>query len=295
MQGLLLRQESFLLIKFRLRFFYSTLVGLTRHCLSSTIEAATVREAFCVFKKWLIGDMGTPGEYQHTQIHWYSLAAVAAVLAVVLVLSYVNRKDPKNSRRLLVGVAVFHIAFEILWRLIYLFVKGDSVLCWWPMYPCNLGGVLIPIAALFKWGKLKKMFYLFGFVGGVLTFALPEGIFSSDVMVFPIVKSILQHTGLLMIPLMEYICGTYRSTLKDMGWVVGGCLIHLVNCEGIDRLLGFDGDYMFFRSGMPFVIPGVPQFITLSVFALAVFTLLSFLSDIKGSLKFIKSSKSACS
>ncbi len=248
-----------------------------------------------MLKNWLIGNMGTPGEYQYTQIHWYTLAAVATVLVIALVLSYVNRSNPKRSRTLLVGVAVFHIAFEILWRLIYLFVKQDSILCWWPMYPCNLGGLLVPIAALFKLGKLKKMFYLFGFVGGVLTFALPEGIFSSDVMVFPIVKSILQHTGLLMIPLMEYITGTYCSTLKDMGWVVGGCLIHLVNCEGIDRLLGFDGDYMFFRSGMPFVIPGVPQFITLSVFALAVFALLSILSDIKGSLKFIRSRKSACS
>ena len=248
-----------------------------------------------MFKNWLIGDMGTPGEYQYTQIHWYTLAAVAAVLTIALALSYVNRKDPKRSRSLLVAVAVFHIAFEVLWRLIYLFVKQDSILCWWPMYPCNLGGLLVPIAALLKQSKLKKMFYLFGFVGGVLTFAMPEGIFSSDVMVFPIVKSILQHTGLLMIPLMEYITGTYRSTLKDMGWVVAGCLIHLVNCEGIDRLLGFDGDYMFFRSGMPFVIPGVPQFITLSVFALAVFALLSFLSDIKGSLKFIRSKKSACS
>lgn len=64
-----------------------------------------------------------------------------------------------------------------------------------------------------------------------------------------------------------------------MGWVFVGLLIHLVNCEGITRLLGFDGDYMFFRSGMPFVIPGVPQYITLSVFALFVLVTLSVLSD----------------
>ena len=79
--------------------------------------------------------------------------------------------------------------------------------------------------------------------------------------------------------------------MKDLGWVIGGCLIHILNCEGIDRLLGFDGDYMFFRSGMPFVIPGVPQFITLSVFALIVLTLLSFLCDVKGSVAFLKSLK----
>ena len=135
------------------------------------------------------------------------------------------------------------------------------------------------------------MFYLFGFVGGVLTFAISDGIFSSDVLVFPILKSILQHTGLLLIPMLELVGGTWRPTLKHMGWVVGGCLIHLINGEVIDRLLGFTGDYLFFRSGMPFVIPGVPQFITLSVFALILLALLSFLCDVKGSLAFLKSLK----
>ena len=47
--------------------------------------------------------------------------------------------------------------------------------------------------------------------------------------------------------------------------------------------MGFDGDYMFFRSGMPFVIPGVSQYITLSIFALIVLLILSFLCDIKSS------------
>ena len=98
----------------------------------------------------------------------------------------------------------------------------------------------------------------------------------------------LTATVLLMIPVLELIYGTYRPSLKDMGWVVGGCVIHLINCEGIDRLLGFTGDYMFLRSGMPFVIPGVPTWITLPVFALLVFTLLSILCDWKGSVSLLK-------
>lgn len=241
------------------------------------------------FVAWLIGDMGTRGEYMYQSIHLYSLAAVAAVTALLLFTQLHFRKDPAASRRLLVAVSIFQVVFEIGWRLIYLFVKGDSILCWWPTYPCNLGGVLIPIIALTNWKAGKKLFYLFGFVGGVITFAMPDGIFCSDALVFPILKSILQHTGILLIPLLEYVSGSYCPTLKDIGWVVSGCLIHLVNCEGIDRLLGFTGDYMFFRSGLPFVIPGVPQFITLSVFALIVLSLLSFLCDIPGSLAFLRS------
>ena len=65
-------------------------------------------------------------------------------------------------------------------------------------------------------------------------------------------------------------------------------MIHIVNCEIIVRFMGLTGDYMFFRSSLPFVIPGVPQFITLSVFALIVFALLSFFCDIKGSMAFLK-------
>lgn len=244
-----------------------------------------------MFHRWLIGDMGTPGEYMYQPIHLYSTAGVLAIFLALVVIALRFRKAPDKSRKLLLGISIFQLIFEIGWRLIYLFVKGDSLVNWWPMYPCNLGGILIPLFALLDCKLGKKMFYLFGFVGGCLTFAMPDGIFCTDVLVFPVLKSILQHTGLLMIPAIELIAGTYRPSLKDFGWVVCGCLIHLFNCEVIDRLLGFTGDYMFFRSGMPFVIPGVPQWITLSVFALLVLALLSFLCDIKGSLQLLRSKK----
>ena len=232
--------------------------------------------------------MGIAGDYIYQDMHWYTLVAVAVAFLVLLFFGVQFRKSPEKSRMLLVGVSIFQIVFEIGWRLIYLFVKKCSFVYLWPMYPCNLGGILVPLFALFNWQTGKKMFYLFGFIGGVLTFAMPEDIFTTSVMVFPIVKSILQHTGLLFIPMLEYVSGTYRPTLKDMGWITGGCLIHALNCEGITRLLGLTEDYMFFRSGLPFVIPGVPQFITLSVFALAVFAILAFLCDIKGSVNFLK-------
>ncbi len=231
-----------------------------------------------ILKDWLIGNMGTPGEYQYQSIH---VLSTLAVLLCVMAVAVYGRAGGTKKRKLLVAISIFQLSFEVLWRLIYLFVKKDTLVSLWPMYPCNLGGILIPVIALCNWKTGKKMFYLFGFVGGLLTFAMPEGIFCSDVLSFPILKSILQHTGLLLIPVLEYADGTYRSNLRHLGWCVLGCLIHVVNCEGIDRLLGFTGDYMFFRSGLPFVIPGVPQFITMSVFGLLVLVLLSYLSDPK--------------
>lgn len=232
---------------------------------------------------WLIGDMGTPGEYMYQPIHWWSTAVVAAATILAGILGGTKCLSEKQKRSILFGVCWFQLGFEVLWRLIYVFIKGDSVLCWWPLYPCNLGGILVPIFALTNCIRGKKMFYLFGFVGGVLTFIMPDGIFCTDVMVFPVLKSILQHTGLLIIPVLEYTSGAFRPNLKDMGWITGGLLVHLVNCEGITRLLGFTEDYMFLRSGLPFVIPGVPQIVTLGAFAIAVLALLCILSDWKGS------------
>ena len=224
-------------------------------------------------------------------MHWWTNGIVLAVCALIFSIAFAKRKDAKASRGILVAVAVFQLGFEVLWRLIYVLVNGDTVRNWWPMYPCNLGGILIPLFALLDCKRGKQMFYLFGFVGGMLTFAMPDGIFCNDTYVFPILKSVLQHTGLLLIPIVEYVSGSYRPTLKDLGWVILGCLVHLVNCEGIDRLLGFTEDYMFLRSDLPFVIPGVPQFITISVFAVLLLALLSFLCDIKGSVAFLQSKK----
>lgn len=241
-----------------------------------------------LFRNWLTGAMGTPGDYSYSPMHLWTVVVVLAATIAVAFFGYKNRNHPRRSRFMLVAISLFQLTFEIGWRLIYLFVNDASAASLWPMYPCNLGGILIPVIALCKLQRLKKLFYVFGFVGGVITFAIPDGIFSTDVLVFPILKSILQHTGLLLIPTLEYTSGSYRASLRDLSWIVGGSLIHVVNCEIIVRFMGLTGDYMFFRSGLPFVIPGVPQFITLTTVALSIFILLCYISDKKASKDFLE-------
>lgn len=241
-----------------------------------------------LFRRWLTGGLGTPGDYSYQSIHLWTTAIVLAITVAVALFGYKNRNNPRRTRSMLVSISIFQLTFEIGWRLIYLFVSHAPLQSLWPMYPCNLGGILIPIIALCNIRRGKQLFYMFGFVGGVLTFAIPDGIFTTDVLVFPVLKSILQHTGLLLIPTLEYTDRTHRSSLKDLGWIITGSLVHVVNCEIIVRLMGLTGDYMFFRSGMPFVIPGVPQYITLSVFGIFVFALLCFISDRKSSVAYLK-------
>ncbi len=244
-----------------------------------------------LFYRWLIGDMGVPGDYMYGIMHLICTVIVVLLTVVLAVWAAKMRGKIDATRKMLAIICTVQAVFEVVWRLVYFFIKNAPINELWPHYPCNLGGVLLPIIGLLNWKTGKKLFYLFGFVGGVLTFALPDGIFSTSVFVFPILKSVMQHTGLLLIPVLELASGTYRPSLKDFGWVVAGCCIHAFNCEVIDRWFGLNEDYMFFRSDMPFVIEGVPQFITLSVFALLVFALLCFLCDIKGSIKWLKEMK----
>lgn len=237
---------------------------------------------------WLKGNMGTPGDYSYRPIHWYTIAAIA-VITIIAVIWQLQLNGGKKAGKLITTIAWIQLVFEIGWRLIYLLFHHTPWAELWPSYPCNLGGILIPLIALTDWKTGKKMFYLFALVGAILTFSVPDGIFTTDVMVFPIVKSIMQHTGILLIPVLEYIRGTYRPSLRHMGYIISGCAIHAVNSEVIARIvLGLPEDYMFFRGTLPFVIDGVPQFITVSVCALIVLTILSFLGDIRDSVRFLR-------
>ena len=49
-----------------------------------------------MFRRWLIGDMGTPGEYMYQPIHLYSTAIVIAVFLIVCVIAIVIRNQPRR-------------------------------------------------------------------------------------------------------------------------------------------------------------------------------------------------------
>lgn len=239
---------------------------------------------------WIIGNMGNRGEYMYQSMHIITTLFVAGFI-VLFCLIAASKINQQVKRKILVGVSIFCLVFEVLWRVLYIIFKNNTLIDTWPTYPCNLGGIIIPIIALTNNETFKKMFYLFGFVGGIITFALPEGIFCTDVFVFPILKSVLQHFGILVIPAFEYFNKSFRPSIRSFNYFTLGALIHLYNCEVIDKILGFNGDYMFLRSGYPFVIEGVPQPLTLLIFGYILFYLISFLCDIKDSVSFIKNSR----
>lgn len=232
-------------------------------------------------RDFIYGVEGVPGDYSYGTAHLVSVLILLALCVIFGIVGASKKVSPSAKRKVALGLAWFQLGFEILWRILFLAV-GKQLYTLYPFYSCNLYGILLPIACIINNKVMKNIFYVFGFIGGVLTFAMPQGIFCNAVIAFPIIKSVVQHFGLILIPLFEYISGGFRQKLKDIWLIYVGCLISIFNGEVMGILLGRPGDYLYMRSDIPFVIPGVPQFITLSVFGALVIFLITMALDPKG-------------
>jgi len=51
-----------------------------------------------IFYRWLIGDIGTPGDYQYQAIHGYSVLAVVLALVVVCIFA-VSKKLTQQHKK----------------------------------------------------------------------------------------------------------------------------------------------------------------------------------------------------
>ena len=243
------------------------------------------------FRDSFTGDAVTNTGIEYSPIYWPTLCLVSFVLVSLIVFCTIKKIPYKVKQNVLIGIAIFQIFFEIFWRIIFIVFKGATFTTLWPMYPCNLGGIIVPIICLLNSKKGKDLFYVFAFVGACLSFALPGTMYSFDFMAFPLLKSALQHTGILIIPAMEYAMGKYKTSIKEFPLLFVGCLIHFLNCEGIDEWLGLDpttNDYMYLRQGYPFEIPGIPSpFVTIT-FALIIFAILLFVLGPRESINEVK-------
>lgn len=237
------------------------------------------------------GAGGVPGDYSYGIIH---LISVIVLAALTIGFAIAGRKmDAKQRRKTVIGIAIFGFSFELLWRVIY-FANDVPLYELYPFYPCNLAGILVPIIAVTNNKVLKEMFYVFAFVGGVVTFTIPQGIYNNLYFNFPIMKSVIQHYSIIVLPVFEFVTGLFRPKFKNIWLVYIGMLVHLGNSEGMPKVFGHYGtDYIFLNSGLPFVIDGVPGWVTLPIFGLLVMTVFYAILDIKGFVRLFRK-KRAC-
>lgn len=231
------------------------------------------------------GEGGVEGDFSYGLIHILSIVFVVASCIILTVMG--TKMNKENKRKTIILLATFGIGFEVFWRIVYL-INGSPLIDLYPFYPCNLAGILIPLIALSNKRMLKEVFYLFALIGGIVTYVMPEGVFVYQVLTFGILKSILQHWAIIVIPVFEFVNKIFRPKFKYFYLTIIGMLVHLINSEFVPKMFGiFKTDYIFLYSGLPFVIPGVPGWLTLSVFGMLVVVLVYALLDIKGCKKLL--------
>ncbi len=219
------------------------------------------------FNFWT-GEGGVAGDFAYKETH---LGSIIALLLILIFACLIGRRLSKKSQNIIiVAVSVFALVFEIFWRILYV-IRGVGWQELYPFYPCNIAGILVPIIALTKNKTLKEMFYIFAFIGGVITFSYPVDIFTNQYLNFPILKSILQHSFIIFIPVFEYFTGNYLPKIKKYYLAIIGLFVHLFNSEYLPKLLGMKNtDFIFLHSGLPFTIDGVNQVFILAPIAFIV-------------------------
>ncbi|HZK39194.1 MAG TPA: YwaF family protein [Clostridia bacterium] len=225
------------------------------------------------------GNGGVPGDYSYGKMHIIAFAVLIVVSVTMCIIG--SRLSQKNRRNVLVATAVFAVALEIFWRGVWI-GRGLPMAELWPLFPCNLAGVLVPLIALSNNKTLKNIFYVFAFLGGVTTFVYPYDVFTNSVLNFDIFKSLLQHMLIIIIPAYEFFTGQFKPQFKKVWLSILAMFIHLFNSEYFTRLLGLDGDYIFLRSGIPFVIPCVPQAFILGTLGAIAIVAVYAVMDFKG-------------
>ena len=87
-----------------------------------------------MFRNWLSGDMGIPGNYAYGPMHLWTAAIVVLATLAVAFFGCANRNHPRRNRALLIAISAFQLAFEIGWRLIYIFLKNTPAAQLWPTF-----------------------------------------------------------------------------------------------------------------------------------------------------------------
>lgn len=123
-----------------------------------------------------------------------------------------------------------------------------------------------------------------GFIGGVVTFLIPDGIYTDKYLTFSIFDSIISHYILIVVPAIFIVKDMWRANFSRVNEVVLGMLLVIMNVEIVQRLLlgGNYTDYLFFHGDIPFAIPGRPdlQFIVISVLFLVVLAIIYSINQI---------------
>lgn len=207
------------------------------------------------------------GDYTYGFIHIISISFLIFLVTIFLILYH--QKDEQFIRDKMKPLAYLTLIIYLLRRIITV-NQGQNILqTFWPFYLCNINTVFISLYIILDVKKGQDFFYITGLLGGLVTFALPDGIYNDRYLTFSIIDSILSHYIIVFVPLVLLISQKYIIKFKNLLYVFIGLIITVINSEIIQKLLfKTTNDYLFFRGDIPFTIPNIPQFFIVSSLAI---------------------------
>jgi len=215
------------------------------------------------FLKKFLFEGFVPGDFTGGTIHTISL--VLLIASCIVFPAFLIGKGEKKVHRWMKGIALSMLVVYFARRGIDIIRGANWIERLWPFYLCNVNTVFIGLCVLFDWKRGREFLFVTGLIGGLFTFAIPQGIYSDRFLTLAVLDSIYSHYGIIVIPVVYFATGTMNLRFSNIWKVFAGMLLALFNVEVLQRLLLTEyHDYLFLHSDLPFTIPGVPQFFILA-------------------------------
>lgn len=151
---------------------------------------------------------------------------VYLIVAIILVVtsSILLRNVKKETRTKILkytSIATLVVHLSLIWTVFFSpdfnFHIGSLASTIWPIFPCNLIMILLPITFSLK--KPIKILYPFvttlAIVGGLMTIIFPE-FHTSTTMNWAVLRSYLSHTLMLFVGLYAIVSSEYKPKIKDL-------------------------------------------------------------------------------
>lgn len=175
----------------------------------------------------------------------------APVIGYLLYRHYRSKKDA--AQKAVIVLSVILILSRVFVHVADVYFGREPFLNLFPFHLCSISAILVPVVALFNIRRIKLAVYTIGIMGGIVTILLGET-FVSRFTTFYVLLTILSHTLIIYIPLIDHAAGSYRFEVKN-SWPLFPYLLLAMGWATLGNKIFFKGlntNYMFLeKSGFP--------------------------------------------
>jgi uncharacterized membrane protein YwaF len=202
-----------------------------------------------------------PDGYLFTLPHFLYMAVSA--LVIVYFVFIIKTDNPRKNQWIITISCILLLFFKYAGEVIFVYeyyafaepVSSFShpFLDWRTLISfqmCGINNILLPIAIWFKIRPMKDFLYLTSICGGLVVILYPSTVLFGDpfTLTFPMIRSLVVHLILVVLPLFLIRIGEFRLELKHWRWTIYGTLITMAWSMYGNLVVNPGANYMFLMS-----------------------------------------------